>query len=130
MNCPVTGNNSFIPSGIFWASTLIPVVVSPMFLALLAEFVVIYLLFLGKSRWSSTPYSVDVNPNPFFIPVRFVGYYPVFGSCKSYLFSPSRGNLCGSFWLMVDFVVFYLVFGSCKSYVVVVSLSESVLSCG
>ena len=62
VNCLVLPSGLF-PSGVFRASTLIPVVVSPIFFALSAELVVIYLLFLGKFVWFSTPYSVDVKPN-------------------------------------------------------------------
>ena len=84
----------------------------------LQQFVVCYKPYFGfpcgfvicsiptRSCWFSTQYSVDVNPNLWLFPPEY-GYYPVFGSCKSYLFSPSRGNLCGSFWLMVDFVLLW-----------------------
>jgi hypothetical protein len=91
-----------------------------------------------RSCWFSTQYSVDVNPNLWLFPPEY-GYYPVFGSRKSYLFSPSSGNLRGSICLLVnssvvvvlfpnrvgislrwfispvEFVVFYPVFGSYKS---------------
>ena len=57
--------------------------------------------------WFSTPYSVDVNPNLWLFPPEY-GFCPHTGSRKSYLFSPSSGNLCGSIWLLVDLLLLWL----------------------